>query len=201
MKLVSGLVGLLLGAALGLGAAAAAAGMVGSGERLGSAIDVNGWTSDWTIGSEAANPWTRARVARHGLLALTKEEAVYFARNTDDAGDRLSEGCDYRVRGGAMPAQWWSVTLYNSESYLPDNTDNALSYDLTDAATGSDPSNWFFDISPVSSASGNGWVSSRGAGDFDLTLRLYKPKADLIADPERRLQTPSIEKLGCGEAP
>ncbi len=201
MKLVSGLVGLLLGAALGVGAAVAAAGIVGPGAWFGGTIDVNDWTSDWTIGSEAANPWTRARVARHGLLALTKEEAVYFTRTTDDAGERLTEACEYRVRGGAMPAQWWSVTLYDGESYLPDNTDNALSYDLTDAAAGSDPANWFFDISPVSSASGSGWVSSRGAGDFDLTLRLYKPTADLIADPERALQAPSIDKLGCVEAP
>ncbi len=200
MKIVSGLVGLLLGALVGLGSALAAAGMVGPGVSLGGKIDVQHWTSDWTIGSSAANPWTRARVARHGLLALTRAEAVYFTRNTDDAGDRLTETCDYRVRGGALPAQWWSVTLYNSESYLPDNTDNALSYDLTDAAATVDPAAWSFVVSPVSSASGEGWVSSRGAGNFDLTLRLYKPQDDLIADPERVLQAPSIEKLGCGAA-
>jgi hypothetical protein len=200
MKIVSALVGLFLGALLGLGTALAAAGIIGPGARLGGAVDVSGWTSDWTIGSEAANPWTRARVARHGLLALTKDEAVYFTRNTDDAGDRLAESCDYRVRGAAMPAQWWSITLYNSESYLPDNTDNALSYDLTDAASAGDPADWFFDVSASPSGSGSGWVSSRAGGSFDLTLRLYKPDADFIADPERVLQAPSIEKLGCREA-
>lgn len=200
MKIVSVLVGLFLGALLGLGTALAAAGIVGPGARFGGAVDVSGWTSDWTIGSEAANPWTRASVARHGLLALTKDEAVYFTRNTDDAGDRLAESCDYRVRGAAMPAQWWSITLYNSESYLPDNTDNALSYDLTDAASVGDAADWFFDVSASPSASGSGWVSSRAGGNFDLTLRLYKPDADFIADPKRRLQAPSIEKLGCREA-
>lgn len=200
MKIVSGLVGLVLGALLGLGSALAAAGIVGPGVSLGGKIDVQQWTSDWTIGSSAANPWTRARVARHGLLALTRAEAVYFTRNADDAGDRLTETCDYRVRGGDLPAQWWSITLYNSESYLPDNTDNALSYDLTDAAATVEPAAWSFVVSPVSSASGEGWVSSRGAGNFDLTLRLYKPQDGLIADPERVLQAPSIEKLGCGAA-
>ena len=200
MKIVSALVGLILGAGLGLGSALAAAGIIGPGMKLGGAVDVGGWTSDWTIGSEAANPWTRARVARHGLLALTKEEAVYFTRNTDDAGDRLTEGCDYRVQGGTMPAQWWSITLYNSESYLPDNTDNALSYDLTDARSGGGPASRFFDIAAAPSASGSGWVSHRGGGNFDLTLRLYKPDAALISDPERVLEAPSIEKLGCGEA-
>lgn len=201
MKIVSALVGLLLGALLGLGSAVAAAGIIGNGARFGGSVDVDGWSSDWTIGSETANPWTRARVARHGLLALTKEEAVYFTRNTDDAGERLTEACEYRITGGALPAQWWSVTLYNAESYLPDNTDDALSYDLTDAAAGADPASWFFDVAPAPSASGSGWVSSRGAGEFDLTLRLYKPSADLIASPETALQAPFIEKLGCKEAP
>lgn len=200
MKIVSAFAGLFLGALLGLGSALAAAGIIGPGARLGGAVNVSSWTSDWTIGSEAANPWTRARVARHGLLALTKDEAVYFTRNTDDAGERLAEGCDYRVKGGAMPAQWWSITLYNSESYLPDNTDNALSYDLSDAASAGDPASWFFDLSASPSEAGPGWVSSRAGGNFDLTLRLYKPDADFIVDPERVLRAPSIEKLGCGEA-
>lgn len=200
MKIVSVLIGLFMGSLLGVGTALAAAGMIGPGTRLGGALDVSGWTSDWTIGSEAANPWTRARVARHGLLALTKQEAVYFTRNTDDAGDRLTEGCDYRVRGTEMPGQWWSITLYNSESYLPDNTDNALSYDLTEAASAGDPASWVFDVSASASDPGSGWVSSRAGGNFDLTLRLYKPDADFIADPERLLRAPSIEKLGCGQA-
>jgi len=196
MKIVSALVGLVLGGACGLGAALAAAGIAGPGAGLGGQIEASGWTSDWTIGSEAANPWTRARVARHGLLALTKEEAVYFTRTTDDAGERLSEACAYRVSGGAMPAQWWSITLYNSESFLPDNTDNALSYDLTDTAGTAD---WSFTISQAPGAEG-GWVSSRAAGAFDLTLRLYKPSPELLADPETVLVPPRVEKLGCGKA-
>lgn len=198
MKIVSGLSGLILGALLGLVSALAAAGIIGPGISLGGNIKVKDWGSDWTIGSSAANPWTRARVARHGLLALTRAEAVYFTRNTDDAGDRLSAACTYKVSGGALPAQWWSVTLYDATSYLPVNTDNALSYDLTDAAAAGDPGAWSFTVSPVP-AEGS-WVSSKSAGAFDLTLRLYKPGAALIADPEGTLVPPDIEKISCGEA-
>jgi hypothetical protein len=196
MKFVSALVGLVLGGLCGLAAALYAAGMLGPGAAFGGQINASGWHSDWTIGSSAANPWTRARVARHGLLALTKAEAVYFTRNTDSAGARLEEGCTYRVSGGALPAQWWSVTLYNAESFLPDNTDNALSYDQTDAAAaGAD--GWSFTI--AASPAEGGWVSSRNAGQFDLTLRLYKPTAELIEAPETVLKPPVIEKLSCGE--
>lgn len=197
MQIVSALVGVILGGLCGLGAALAAGGILGPGLSLGGQINASDWTSDWTIGSKAANPWTRARVARQGLLALTKEEAVYFNRTRDETGERLTEDCTYRVSGGAMPAQWWSVTLYNSESYLPDNTDNALSYDLTDASQGA-AQDWSFTIAPEPVPGGE-WVSSRRAGTFNLTLRLYRPTPELIADPETVLAPPRVTKLGCGE--
>ena len=195
---MSGIVGLVLGAVFGLGTALAAAGIIGPGLRLGGAVEVSGWTSDWTIGSKAANPWTRARVARHGLLALTKDEAVYFTRNTDEAGDRLSDACTYKVSGGTMPAQWWSVTLYDSTSFLPRNTDNALSFDQTKATAAGNPSAWSFRV--ASAPVDGGWVSSKAAGYFDMSLRLYKPSADLIDDPNGTLDAPKVEKLGCGES-
>lgn len=197
MKIGSGLVGLFLGALLGLGSALAAGGIVGPGLRLGGGVDVSGWTSDWTIGSAAANPWTRARVARHGLLALSKDEAVYFVRNTDSAGERLTELCTYRVSGGEMPALWWSVTLYDGTSYLPANKDRALSFDQTKAGLEGDEAAWSFLIAAEGPETG-GWVSSHKAGKFDLTLRLYKPAPDLIADPEGVLAAPVVEKLSCG---
>lgn len=199
MKIVSALAGLALGAALGAGTALAAAGIIGPGMKFGGAIDVSGWSSDWTIGSEAANPWTRARVARHGLLALTKDEAVYFTRNTDDAGDRLTEDCSYRVSGGELPALWWSVTLYDATSYLPGNKDNALSFDKTKASQEGTDADWSFTVASTGPET-VGWVSSHNAGQFDLTLRLYKPSPALIEDPAATLTAPQIEKLSCGEA-
>ena len=195
------LIPLLIGSVLGLGAggvsALVMAGMIGSGVRLSGGVDASGWQSDWTIGSTTANPWTRARIARHGLLALTKEEAVYFTRAVDEDGKPLKEACTYRVSGTAMPALWWSVTLYNADSRLPPNTDDALSYDLTEAATEGGADAWAFTVSPERPADG-GWVSSRAAGDFDLTLRLYKPSRALLADPEATLPPPKIERVFCG---
>ncbi|MFN4025000.1 MAG: DUF1214 domain-containing protein [Hyphomonas sp.] len=190
------LIGSVLGIAAGAAAAFWAAGMAGGGLRLGSEVEAGGWTSDWTIGSKTANPWTRARVARHGLLALTKEEAVYFTTATDSEGRRLSEDCTYRVSGGAMPALWWSITLYDATSYLPGNRDNALSFDQTKAESGGGGDAWTFLIAADGPEEG-GWVSSQAAGRFDLTLRLYKPQAALIEDPENVLPAPRIDRLTC----
>lgn len=158
-------------------------------------VEVEGWHSDWTIGSEAADLYTRAWVARHGLLALTKREAVYFVRATDDDGQPLKEACDYRVSGGDFPAEWWSITIYDRDSRLPMNDGWALSVDKTDIG---DQGDWTVLVSSAAMADGTQFISSKNAGVFDLTLRLYRPSAALIENPASNLVPPSIETVSCG---
>ena len=184
----------ILGSAIGAGSALWASGIVAGRGVVLSDIEVEGWVSDWSIGSEAAGPYTRARIARHGLLALTREEAVYFTRRTDDSGRPLREDCTYRLSGGDQPADWWSMTLYDGESRLPMNEDGALSLDRT--RTGS-ASAWEAIVSPSRPIEGGFWISSRNADRFDLTLRLYRPGQALLDDPETALNPPKIMQLGC----
>jgi len=183
------------GSALGIGSALAMAGLWPGTRALAFGdVDVGGWRSDFAIGSAAADPYVRARVARHGLLALAKSEAVYFTRAVDDAGAPLREACSYRLSAGAMPAGWWSITLYDARSMLPGNTDEALSVDAGDAASGE---GLVATIAPRRPDGEGLWISSRNAGQFDLTLRLYMPDPALLDDPQARLVPPRIERLGC----
>lgn len=189
----------IFGLAAGGASALWAGGMLKSGPKMGNGVSIDGWISDWSIGSPSANPYIRARIARNGLLALRKEEAVYFTRNRDEDGRLLREDCIYRVSGGAMPAQWWSITLYDGDSRLPMNDDLALSFDANDAQGQPDPDAWSFRVSADQYGRPDGfWVSSRGAGRFDLTLRLYLPSKALLDHPEASLTPPSIERLLCG---
>lgn len=193
-RLLPYLGGVVAGSLLGLGSALWLSGLwPPSGNMAFGNVDVGGWRSDFAIGSRAADPYTRARVARHGLLALAKSEAVYFTRTTDDAGSPLREACTYRLSGGAMPAGWWSVTLYDAASMLPANTDNALSIDAERAGGGA----WSAVIAPTRPAGEGLWISSRGAGTFDLTLRLYMPDPALLTDPNTALAAPSLALLSC----
>lgn len=176
--------------------ALALAGLIpGFGGLAGGKTSVDGWNADFTVGSVAADPYTRARVARHGLLALARSEAVYFVRDRDDSGAPLTENCRYRLSGSAMPAHWWSVTLYDSESRLPMNDDAALSIDASRVGEGE----WTATIAPQAPPEGH-WLSSRAAGIFDLTLRLYLPDDRLFADPASVLQPPRVERLDCAGA-
>ena len=92
-----------------------------------------------------------------------------------------------------MPADWWSVTLYNSDNFLPDNNDDALSYDATRAGDGQ----WEVIIAADSPRDEDAWISSRNAGQFDLTLRLYIPEVALIEAPETTLKAPTLTRFSC----
>ncbi|MEM6474621.1 MAG: DUF1214 domain-containing protein [Pseudomonadota bacterium] len=195
--------GAILGIALGIASALYMAGLWPGMKPLDFGdVEINGWRSDFALGSEAADPYTRARVARHGLLALAKSEAVYFTRTTDDEGKPLSEDCTYRLTVGKLPAGWWSVTLYNGESHLPDNTDEALSVNATQAEGDSASGGGFVATVSAQRPEQGAWISSRKAGNFDLTLRLYMPDQALLDNPQGTLKTPSVKRVACkGDTP
>jgi len=185
----------LCGLSLGGLSALWMSGLIGpnKGEGLRD-VNVENWRSDWSIGSSAADGYTRARVARFGLLGLAKSEAVYFIRSVDEDGVPLRGDCSYTLRGGSQDAHWWSITLYDQDSRLPMNEDGALSIDATQVKGAE---NWTATLSPWAQSSGH-WLSSRGAETFDLTLRLYKPSQAVLEKPEAALNPPSVRLIKCG---
>ncbi|MGD9966288.1 MAG: DUF1214 domain-containing protein [Hyphomonadaceae bacterium] len=136
------------------------------------------WVHSRAAGSTAAGPYTRAIIAREGLLALSAREALYFSLYEDEHGRRLSESCIYDLAGPALDARWWSVTLYADDNFLAQNTDNAHSIDAS--RIGVDRP-WSARISPVRGEAAH-WISSRAARQgFVLTLRVYNPQRDFRA--------------------
>lgn len=187
----------ILGIAIGGYSALAMSGLLPGDRRTGGSINLDSWYGDFTMGSEDASPYFRARIARHGLLALANSEAIYFTRAIDDAGEPFRENCKYQISGGPMPARWWSVTLYNSDNFLPSNTDAALSFDASRAEAQSTDGQWTAIISPVKPEGGTGWISSKAAGNFDLTFRLYVPADGVLDRPEELINAPAIKRLDC----
>lgn len=157
----------------------------------------SGWRGSKVTGSVDADPWTRARVAVSGLLALNKSQAIYFSRNIDDSGARLREDCRYRVSGGALPARWWSITVYAADNYLPLNDDDALSFDQTEAQPAGKVE-WTGILSPKR-PEGEPWASTNKAGNYDITLRLYQPTPQAQQD-YGAIPMPKVTKLDCGGA-
>lgn len=193
----------LFGIGVGAYSALAMSGLLPGDRRTQGPLEINGWYGDFAMGSADASPYFRARIARHGLLALANTEAVYFTRRTDDSGRPFTEDCDYRISGGAIPARWWSVTLYNDENFLPANTDGALSFDASRVETQTDDGRWSAIISPNRPADGTGpadaagWISSKAGGAFDLTFRLYVPDDGVLERPKQMIDAPLVERLTC----
>lgn len=191
-QILAWIAAVIAGAVLGLASAWATLSIGGASfsEEFGK------WRYNGAAGSTAADPYTRAIIARVGLLALSAREARYFTMYEDEQGRPLSESCVYEMRGLPMDVRWWSVTLYADDNYLAQNTDSAHSVDATridnDAA-------WTARISPVRGDARN-WISSRAArSDFSLTLRVYNPQRDFRPSAET---LPVLTTISCaGDQP
>jgi len=181
----------LIGAALGVGSAWATLefGRASFVEHYGS------WAHSRAAGSQAAGPYTRAIIARDGLLALSAREALYFTLSEDDQGRPLDESCVYELSGAPLATRWWSVTLYADDNYLVRNSDHAGAIDVS--RIGADAV-WSVRVSPVRGNAPH-WLSSRGAGrNFSLTLRVYNPHRDFAPSAEA---LPRLTTISCaGEA-
>jgi hypothetical protein len=164
---------LLAGLLLGVGSAwyAISAGAT-SGESFGP------WEINPLVGSAAAGPWDRARVARHALLGLTREEAVYYVASRDSEGRPLSADATYRVRGGGIPARWWSITAYGSDYFLIPNEQGRYSFN-SETVSRDDDGGFAFVISRTPRP--GDWLPLGEAERFDLLLRLYNPEGRATA--------------------
>lgn len=186
-RLAAWIAALMIGVALG-GVSAWAAITVGSQsfmERYGA------WSHSRAAGASAADPYTRAVIAREGLLALSAREAVYFSLDRDAEGNELNESCVYDLVGAPLAARWWSVTLYARDGFLVDNNDHAPSVDAT--RLGLDQS-WSVRIAPVQGNNAH-WISSRGAGrGFSLMLRVYNPQRDFTRSAAA---LPTLNTVSC----
>lgn len=180
----------LAGLVIGMATAwAATGGLIGSG-----ALRNGGWSTDLTIGSEAANPWVRTQIARVGLLALPRSQTLYFDRSTDEAGVALDPRCRYAISGMEIPARWWSITAYGGDQMLSRAANGPVSIDMTrlgPRAAGA----WTVTAGPAGSGPAPD-LSLSGLDRVILMLRLYNPDA---ADPIalKAMALPTVSRLSC----
>jgi hypothetical protein len=156
--------------------------------------DVNDgpWRTSLDTGSSEGGPYLRARIAVHGLLALNREETIYYTAADDSDGHALDGSCTYRIEGSDPPARWWSITAYGADDFLIPNAADRYSISMNSVARRADGS--FAATLSQAKAEGN-WIPL-AAGRFDLTMRLYNPQAEAVADPAN-VALPVIRKAAC----
>lgn len=182
-----------------------AGGIIGSGsawwiagqERWLGGAEVGGWRTNTLIGATEAGPYVRAVTARIGLMALNRDEAIYYFRDRDGQGRRLRAACRYRLVVPPLRARWWSLTIYDQDDYLARNDDQAHAVGVWDLEEPAARGEVLIGPAPAPDSL---WLSTRNAGRFSLILRLYHPEAGLVEAPES-LAAPKIDRLDCPGSP
>jgi hypothetical protein len=163
-------------------------------EALGNAVGP--WRVSLLAGSADADAHTRARVALGGLLALNRNETMYYLARHDSLGVPLRSRCRYLVSGVPPRARWWSVTAYAEDYFLFPNSERR--YSLNGATARLDAEGRFAFVSAPgmpAELQGRPWLPTPGDGGLMFTLRVYQPQASLRDTPQS-LDAPRIEPLG-----
>ena len=156
-------------------------------------IQVGAWKGNLLAGSADADLYTRAAIALNALLALGREETMYFIASRDDAGNPLRSHCSYRVEGVPPKARWWSITVYADDMFLFDAPNKHYSLNGTTARL--DANGRFLFTTGGQEQPGTHWLPTPGNRGMVLTLRLYNPEPDLQAAPAS-LSPPTITASG-----
>jgi len=181
----------ICGIVLGLGSVW----LVLKSERLQPWVHAGAWRTTLLAGSADADMYTRARVAAGALLALGRDETLYYLADRDDEGEPLRSACAYRVEGEPPVARWWSITAYADDHYLFAN--DARRYSLNGGSAMLDARGRFALVTgpgPGEAAPGH-WLPTPGDRGLVLALRLYNPDPALVAAPAK-LVPPGIRRTG-----
>ena len=184
---------LVVGAALGL----AVTWVVTSRGGMGDSVADGPWKTSLVVGSTQSDPYTRARVALHGLLALNRKETIYYTATTDSEGRALDGHCIYEIRGRDPNARWWSITAYGDDDFLIPNDENLYSVSASSVGRAKDGA-FHVQVGGLNVHQNKvdaNWIPT-GTKSFSLTLRLYNPSPDVALDPEHAV-LPSLKKVSC----
>ncbi|MDR7222616.1 DUF1214 domain-containing protein [Aminobacter aminovorans] len=162
---------IVLALAVAVGGGAASVGMVLNSQEGIGAVSVGPWTAFPDIGTPEADPYSKARVARDGVLALGRAEGLSFVADRDSAGVTLKSECSYRIEGSLPVARFWTL-------YATDRAHIALKSGIRRDATLHSlevlrqPDN-SISVSVGTRPEPGNWLAVGGVGAMNLVLTFY----------------------------
>ena len=147
-------------------------------------VNIDGWKTSKDIGSSDADMVIRAAVAKFGLFANAKEEAVYFIKENGPGGDKFNGRNQYQLQGKInVPYNWWSITAYTDDSFLIPNSDKV--YSFTSFNIDADENGIYtIDLAPVKPKDSKNWLPTKPGEKFNLVLRCYLPEPSFYENLE-----------------
>ena len=184
-----GNLGLFIGIAL-VGGIGSSWYMIEVGSPL-TTVKAGPWVSWPAAGTPHADPYTRARAARHGSLPISGTIARTWEARTDNTGQRLHSSCDYAVVGRGLNEGWWTIAVYDDNGHLIPNPADRHAFNSSTIMRGADGS---FVVSRARDARPGNWLPTGGAGRLRLVLALLE-SGDGLSQGGSGL--PDIQKVAC----
>ncbi|MCS0494208.1 DUF1214 domain-containing protein [Ancylobacter sp. MQZ15Z-1] len=181
---------LVVGAAVGLGltwvttVSGYGPGMIRSGP----------WEAWPKAGTEEADPYARAALARAGELPLELADGLAFVATKDDDGTALDGRCDIRLSGTLPQARFWTLTVTDSRGRLIDNAAGRTGFTSAEVVWNRDGT---LDIELGPRARAGNWLPTGARERIELTLRLYDTPVGLASRTSDAPEMPSLVTQHC----
>jgi hypothetical protein len=181
---------LLIAAAVGLGATYFA---LSRGAAFG-ALRIGAWTAWPKTGTQEADPYARAEIARSGRLPVALGDGLMFVATTDDKGKPLDGRCDVTVTGVTPAARFWTLTLYNRRGELVPNSVSRYDFTSQEIVRRGDGS---FQVVVGPRANPGNWLPTGGIERYMLALRFYDTAVGVATKEGREIPMPSVKTRSC----
>ena len=192
MLKTASLIALALCVAIGGGAASVWYALQ-SQEGVG-AVTIGGWTAYPDIGTPESDPYSKARVAREGMLALGRAEGLAFLAQRDSNGDALRRECRYTIEGAVPTARFW--TLYAADEGMTAIDSGTLRANALHSLGVLRRADNSLSISVSARPSPGNWLEVPGSGRMFFVLTLYDtPVASSTG--VAGFELPQVIKAGC----
>ncbi|WP_336294061.1 DUF1214 domain-containing protein [Bartonella sp. CB169] len=154
------------------------------------------WNAYPHVGTENADPYTRALTAKRGDISLGRTEGLIFQIWKDNDGHLLRPHCHYLLKGHIPEARLF--TLYTADKSLkPYTSSKKIPFELyTNNIIYENDGSFHINISPTPQI-GN-WLATVSKKEFGLILTLYDTSI-ISATALQKLTMPSVEKISSGQ--
>ncbi|CAA0088029.1 Uncharacterised protein [Starkeya nomas] len=181
---------LAIGAAVGLGLT-----WITTVNGYGPGLVRSGPWETWPkAGTETADPYARAALARAGELPLELADGIAFTAAVDANGRALDGRCDIRLSGSVPQARLWTLTATDAQGRLIENAADRSGFTSTEVVWNRDGT---LDVLLGPRARPGNWLPTGARDRIVLTLRLYDTPVGLANRTSDAPQMPNLVTERC----
>jgi hypothetical protein len=155
------------------------------------------WQTWVHAGSLNADPYTRAHIARSGLLPITSASGLTYFASTDSDGRTLHSDCEYEIVARPLAAVWWTIAAFDDDGKLIPNQASRHAFSSQSLTILPDRTQR---ITVAPEARPGHWLPSGDVGSLTLVMRIIRPLAVEGGEVTARVDSnslPGIRRIAC----